>query len=187
MTTADLYAALATANTEITDPVKNAHADAGNYGYTYATLDQVLSHVRPILAKNGLSVVQDVHNDDAAIFVTTSLLHASGEYLTFGPISWPAVPKMQDFGAVVSYARRYGVLAALGIATAEDTDAAGITADTVQVPNRLRGPAGRQAARDVSKPASEKSVNLLRVQLDAHGLWHPGPVDIHVDPGHRLL
>lgn len=183
--TTELYAALAKANTEITDPVKNAYADAEKYGYAYASLDQVLGHVRPILAKNGLSIVQDVHNDADGIYITTTLLHASGASLAFGPISWPPVSKMQDFGAVATYARRYGVLAALGIATAEDTDAAGIDATTtgtgVDVPGHLRGPAARQAARDVSKTCSSRQLGLIKQLMDAHNLSEallPDAVDI---------
>lgn len=171
--TPELCAALAAANAEITDPTKNAHANAGQYGYTYATLDQVLSHIRGPLAKNGLSVVQDIRNDDVTVFVVTYLIHASGDYLEFGPISWPAVSKMQDLGSVISYARRYAVLAALGIATAEDTDAAGIVSEprgTVEVPARLSGPAARQYARDVSKPASPKQVGYAKKLMRAHGI-----------------
>jgi hypothetical protein len=169
---AELYAALAAANTEITDPKKNAQANAGQYGYAYATLDEVLGHVRPILAKNGLSIVQNIRNDDTGIYITTTLLHASGEHLEFGPIAWPPVSKMQDFGAISSYGRRYSVMAALGIAAGgDDTDAAGI-----ETGKRHPSQSGSRAVRaeyvaaggDVSGPCTPKQVGMINRLMAAH-------------------
>ena len=154
MSNADLLAALAKANTELTNPKKDAKADAGQYSYKYATLDSILAHVRPILAAHGLSIVQDVQITDHKVAVTTYLMHASGDWLTFGPLTGPAGSSWQQVGGGITYARRYALTAALGIAADEDTDAQwpAVPKSTpavkaspagVKVPGGMTGPAKR--------------------------------------------
>ena len=118
---ADVYAALAAVNQEVVNPHKDGR---GNYG-TYLTLDTLLDYVRPIYAKHGLSVLQDVTTDPDtdALSVRTIIAHTSGECVTFGPVTGPAGPSWQALGGAVSYARRYALLAALGVAGGDDDDA----------------------------------------------------------------
>lgn len=121
---ANIGAALATAMGEI----ENASKDKSGYGYKYADLAQVLEIARPVLAKNGLSVIQAPHNDSSGgVAVTTRLLHCSGEWLEETLILPVEVTKnlstAQACGVVITYARRYSLAAMLGIAQ-EDTDAA---------------------------------------------------------------
>ena len=56
----ELYTALAKANGTIKNPTKDAQ---GNFG-SYLTLDALLEAVRAPLAAQGLSIVQDVTDDD---------------------------------------------------------------------------------------------------------------------------
>jgi hypothetical protein len=115
----EVHAALAVVNAQLTNPNKDGR---GNYG-TYLTLDNLLDHVRPTLAASGLSVVQDVTTHDDTVSVVTHILHSSGESIAFGPLTGPTGPNWQTLGGAVTYARRYALLAALGVAGGDDDDA----------------------------------------------------------------
>jgi hypothetical protein len=95
----------------------------------YASLDAILAMVRPILAKNGLAVIQFATGDGTFASVTTTLLHESGEYIESDPlIIKPIKLDAQAIGSAISYARRYTLNSMLGIAgTNEDDDANSIS------------------------------------------------------------
>jgi hypothetical protein len=136
----EVHAALAVVNAQLTNPSKDGR---GNYGQ-YLTLDNLLDHVRPTLAASGLSVVQDVTTHDDTVSVVTHLLHSSGESIAFGPLTGPTGPNWQTLGGAVTYARRYALLAALGVAGGDDDDAQHHTDTTPAEPfrrgNRTQAP-----------------------------------------------
>lgn len=96
----------------------------------YADLAAAIEATEPALLENGLIISQFPHNEGERIGALTILLHESGEFMqdTFTlPIS---KQDAQTGVAAVTYARRTGYLAILGVA-AEDDDgnaAAGNTA-----------------------------------------------------------
>ena len=92
----------------------------GHYTYSYADLDDTLSYVRPILARFGLAALQDVTENGRGIGVTTRLIHCSGGVMTFGPLPMDGGGNPQAIGSAITYARRYSLLAALGLATEDD-------------------------------------------------------------------
>lgn len=95
----------------------------------YADLAALVSVSREPLAKNGLCSDQDVETvfrgEDqivSGVYVTTTITHASGQWKQFTPIYIPCVkPDAQGIGSAITYGRRYGLAAALGLA-AEDDD-----------------------------------------------------------------
>ena len=119
----ELYAALAKAHTELTNPKKDSKAELGQYSYKYASLGAILDHVRPVLAKHGLSIAQNVEMHEGRVEVTTLLTHAAGGLLSFGPIVGPTGNTWQTLGSGITYGRRYALTAALGIAAEDDDDA----------------------------------------------------------------
>lgn len=118
-----IHEALVAALAQLSNPVKDAKADTGRFSYTYATLPAILDLVRPILAAHGLAVTQDVAIADGALMVTTTLRHVSGDRVDFGPIVGRAGADWQALGSAITYARRYALTAALGIAADDDDDA----------------------------------------------------------------
>lgn len=106
--------------------VNNVSKDKSGYGYKYADLAQILDVVRPLLAKHGLSVVQMPGKSDSGVTVSTMVLHNSGQWIkseTQLPMDTAAkMSAAQAAGSVITYARRYALAAALGIAQ-EDDDA----------------------------------------------------------------
>lgn len=121
----ELAGALAKAQGEM----KAAAKDAKNphLGNRYADLNSVWDSCREPLSRNGLSLVQlTVDAPDGFIGVHTMLLHASGQFLgstLFLP--WASAKGLSDaqaFGSGLTYARRYGMSATLGIVSDDDTD-----------------------------------------------------------------
>ncbi len=132
-----LAAALVAAMTEVRNPSRDAKANAGSYGYTYLTYDALSDHLRPILARHGLAWVHPVWNDDGHVMVSTTIIHASGESIEFGPLTWPALPKVQDFGGLISYLKRYSLISTFGMGAGDDDD--GKAANDANPPSSQQG------------------------------------------------
>jgi hypothetical protein len=106
----------------------NAKGDPYEYEYSYADLSDTLQAVTPGLSANGLCVLQFVGVEDV---LTTRVMHESGEWLEDSmclPIArvdkngMPVAVTAQVLGSAITYARRYALSAALGIATEADDD-----------------------------------------------------------------
>ena len=118
--TAKVCAALVAAQADLRNPPKDKTANTGTYSYKYADLASILDLVRPILAKHGLAIAQDVVMEDGRLLIYTRLIHSSGECLDFGPLAGSVGTSWQQTGGGITYARRYALQAILGIAADED-------------------------------------------------------------------
>jgi len=96
----------------------------GSFTYTYADLATVIAAVRPVFAKHGLAVTQSAVDADEGVGIVTRIIHKGGWTETYGPTVVPFTGDARSAGGAITYARRYGLTAALGIATDDDTDAA---------------------------------------------------------------
>lgn len=125
----DLISALSKAVDElplwITKDAKGAHG-------RYATLKVILSVVRPVLHKHGIRIRQGANPSwtldgggvkGRLVPVYTDLIHASTGQTDRTIIEIP-VTKLDAMamGSALQYGRRYGILAALGLATDEADD-----------------------------------------------------------------
>jgi hypothetical protein len=119
-----LAAAWVAAAADLGNVTKNHTAQAGPMRYSYADLAAVLGEVRPVLAAHGLVVTQSASSGDDEVIVHTTLLHKSGQFVTAWPFRLAAGKTAQQAGSAVTYARRYALLAVLGLG-AEDDDGAG--------------------------------------------------------------
>lgn len=91
----------------------------------FAPLDSIIEMLRPILPKHGLSFIQFTDTDDIGIIVETVIAHESGEWIS-GRLKMPATKQdPQGYGSALTYGRRYGLAAALGIVSDEDVDGDG--------------------------------------------------------------
>lgn len=109
----NLHAAMIAAFAEIKPIDRGAEGQIQNRRYAYATLADILAHVRPILAAHGLAVYQPPiqRRDEATgtLFVgcATEIMHTSGEYRRSEfAIACPNETP-QGMGSVLTYARRY--------------------------------------------------------------------------------
>ena len=139
MTATTLPEALVAALAELQNPRKDKTANTGAYSYKYADLATILDGVRPVLGRHGLAITQDVQVSDGQMLILTVLHHTSGQSLTFGPIQAAAGRDWQGLGSAVTYARRYALTAALGLAGDEDDDA---IATKPRAITRHQGPTG---------------------------------------------
>ena len=113
-TTGAIAAALAKAHLEIENP----ELDGVNphFKSRFSTLAAVLNAVRKPLAKQGIALMQSVSITDGRVAVTTSLIHASGEWMreTMAfPIATGA--NVQQAGSTVTYLRRYSLISLCAI------------------------------------------------------------------------
>lgn len=99
--------------------VKNAE---GVHNAKYATLGAILLTIRPALKENGLTVFQTMRTDDKVVECTTMILHESGQWMKSLATVTAGGLSPQLFGGAISYVRRYGISAALSIATPDDDD-----------------------------------------------------------------
>ncbi len=132
-----LYGALAKAQGEMSNPIKNREvtvkSDKGSYKFAYATLDSILDIVRVPLAKNGLAMTQTLERREDGMVMCLRLFHASGAHIsTCMPIDSGRVGKMQELGSLMTFARRYQVASFFGLAAEEDDDANGADGNTLQ-------------------------------------------------------
>jgi hypothetical protein len=127
--TAKLDAALAKAQSAFTAVPKNKTAkikskSGAEFSYKYADLADVLGMALPILSKNGIAFSQPLlKTQNAGLRVTTRLRHESGEWTQSDGIGIPEQLTPQEFGAILTYWRRYDGCAMLGVSPDEDTDA----------------------------------------------------------------
>jgi hypothetical protein len=74
----------------------------------------------------GIALVQRTSLDDAGVTVETVFVHESGEMLECGKLHVPAAKHdPQGYGSALTYARRYSLMAACGIAPEDDDGNAG--------------------------------------------------------------
>lgn len=118
-----LAAALVAALAELTNVAKKHTADTGKYGYSFASIADLIADTRPVLAEHGLVALTPVHEHPDGLACTVTILHRSGERLDFGPTPFPNGKDAQSTGSWITYMRRYCLLAALGMG-AEDDDGA---------------------------------------------------------------
>ena len=86
----------------------------------YADLHAVIKSAFPHLSKHGLSVTQGNEMIMGAVCVTTTLMHSSGQWIR-SKVKLPLSKKdAQGVGAAITYGRRYGLSAIVGIAQYDD-------------------------------------------------------------------
>lgn len=126
----NVYQALAAAQSEIRDPKKTRTAKVKSkrtgveFEYKYADLSDALAAIRPALSKHGIASLQTTSITDGQMVLNTILVHGDSDTRTTGSV-YPVCSihgDHQQMGAAVSYARRYALCMAVGVAPANDGD-----------------------------------------------------------------
>src|SRR6516165_2345515 len=139
--------ALAKAQAELENPEKTLTATIPsvfpreeNRTFRYASLASGLEVVRKCLGRHEIATVQAtaIDRDSSFIRLTTTLMHASGEWMAS---DWPVCPVTETaaphrMGAALTYARRYALFTLVGIAGEDDLDAPDLA---VSPPKALNG------------------------------------------------
>lgn len=141
MRTSEQINEIATAMAKAQGALRPAIKDALNPHYQshYADLTSVWEACRAALPEQGLSVWQDVTNDQYGIAVCTRIVHNSGQWFEFGPLVVPlAKQDAHGVGSATSYAKRYALSAAVGVVAEEDDDGNAATRADTSTPTAHR-------------------------------------------------
>lgn len=170
MQRSDSIGKLSKALTAVQSNLKPASKDADNpfFKSKYADLNSVWDAARELLGKNGLSVIQgNSVGLDNTVIVETILAHESGEWVQSELCLPLAKHDPQGVGSAVTYGRRYGLAAIVGIVADIDDDG-----------NHASGKSnGGQAAQQKTPPAKpptnieilQREIQLACKALNAEG------------------
>jgi len=128
----------------------------------YVALDGCIESVIDALNSNGIALLQPTHEDETGVTVETLFLHESGEMLSGGKLHVPA-PKQdpQGYGSALTYARRYSLMSACGIAPEDDDgNAASTTRRTPDAASILRS-ISNAATLEILKANYEAAMQML--------------------------
>ena len=107
----------------------------------YADLSACVEAVIDALNDNGIAMIQKCYDCNTGIMVETVFIHESGEMLECGILQVPASKQdPQGYGSALTYARRYSLMAACGIAPEDDDgNAASKQKSPIITPNQNAG------------------------------------------------
>jgi len=109
-----VQASLAPAKRDSTNPYYNS---------TYADLSSVWESCRVLLSKNGLCVIQGNRvGAESTLIVETLLIHESGQWVQSELCLPLSKNDPQGVGSAMTYGRRYGLAAIIGIVADADDD-----------------------------------------------------------------
>lgn len=87
----------------------------------YANLSACVEAVVDALNNNNIFLMQPTHPCDDGVIVETVFIHSSGEQISSGKLHVPATKHdAQGYGSALTYARRYSLMSACGIAPEDD-------------------------------------------------------------------
>jgi hypothetical protein len=149
---------------EVKNPPKRRDAEVATksgakYHYKYASLDDVLEVVKPVLEKHELALEQEVYTDDfGRLALATRIVDCkTGEIVKqASELAVPMPDDMHDLGKAVSYMRKYALAPLFGVAAEEDKDA------NVQMRTRRK-------AEQPPQPTLAKELAELIAEFDAAG------------------
>jgi ERF superfamily len=164
-----LATALAKAQAEIVNPEKSLTATIvspfpreGRRTFRYASLSTGLDIVRKCLGQHEIATVQStaIDRDSGLIKLTTTLVHASGEWISS---DWPVCPASETaaphrMGAALTYARRYALFTLVGIAGEDDLDAPELAVQSVP-PSLQNGPPAKTGSNGQMQAATAKTLH----------------------------
>ncbi len=167
-----LAAALAKAQAEIVNPEKSLTATIespfpreGQRTFRYASLSTGLDIVRKCLGQHEIATVQStaIDRESGLIKLTTTLVHASGEWVSS---DWPVCPATETaphrMGAALTYARRYALFTLVGIAGEDDLDAPDLAVQSVSPSPQNGPPATKTGSNGQMPPATAKTLEAPR-------------------------
>jgi hypothetical protein len=104
----------------------------------YVDLAGCVEAVLDALNNHGFALIQKTHDCENGVKVETIFMYESGEQISGGVISVPADKQnAQGYGSALTYARRYSLMAACGIAPEDDDGNAAMKGPAVKPPENI--------------------------------------------------
>ena len=138
--------------------------------YTFSDIADVVKVTRPVLAEHGLVALTPVHEHGSGLACTVTILHTSGGRLDLGPFPFPIGRDAQATGSMVTYHRRYALVAALGMAAGDDDDGAAAQPRLEPDAPPIPVPGFRSSLMAATEKLSDTERGLLRDWLAESGL-----------------
>ncbi len=148
----------------------------GGREYKYADIHDVLKAVIPVLSECKLSLIQSLEEVEGKSWLVSTLLHESGQkienripVMVTGPMlkgGGYGQVSMQSVGTALTYSRRYGASALLGVQSDEDTDGTEGRSTEPRVPDEYKNTLIMDAMVRLKKfPDFEKEIKA-KMSLD---------------------
>lgn len=136
----------------------------------YADLSACVEAVIDSLNNNGIYLMQLTDEHEGGVKVSTTFIHESGEQLSGGTLFMPATKHdAQGFGSALSYARRYSLMAACGIAPEEDDGNHATKTAPVAAPKAMPKPVAKTPEAPPPAPPAKMGnvVNQWQLKVSA--------------------
>ena len=192
-----LAAALAKAQAAISNPEKSLTATIispfpreGSRTFRYASLSAGLDLVRKCLGQHEIATIQAtrIDTDSGLIKLTTTLVHASGEWVSsdwpVSPITDTATP--HRLGAALTYARRYALFTLVGIAGEDDLDAPDLPSGNAIPALQPTLPGAEQPTSQVHENAQNAAGRTERSARGRPRLPQPRPPALPLEASNNL-
>lgn len=151
--TNELFKALSAFQKEVKQPKKDA--DNPFFKSKYVPLENVVEVIHEAASKHGLSEITYPAQNDTSVGVGVIITHSSGQYVKLPPVLLkPDKNTPQGIGAAITYARRYALSSAFGIASETDDDA-----------NSISGHDSKPTQKPKVEVASTPQIKALRASL----------------------
>lgn len=175
----ELAVAMCKAQAEMHNPAfdaKNPH-----FKSNYASLASVRSAVVPVLAKHGVSVMQDLVSTEEGVKCVNLVMHQSGEWIETEGITVPVDRRnAHGMGSASTYARRFSLMALVTVVgdTDDDGNTAVAAAPEKPAPKAI---SATQGALD-SLPAEEQDYirELAMTVVDVLNNDSPAAANLHI-------
>lgn len=138
---------------------------------SYAPLPEVMQSVQPLLAKHKLAVSQFMTSLNGESALRTILIHESGQFIEDVSPLLLAKTDPQGQGSAVTYARRYGLMAVLGLVADEDDD--GNAASTPSAPRTTQTASTapvKSEPKTTGNRASVKQLGFIKANFGKLGI-----------------
>lgn len=163
MKRSDSIGALAKALVSFQASVKQPKKTATNphFRNSYVPLDNVVDSIHETAPLHGLAYVQETLVDNERAGVLTMIVHESGEWMEFDPFLLPIGQKAtpQAVGSAITYARRYSLSTAFGLASETDDDANSASDNAQQNPSKQQP---RKQAPPNEPKATQTQIDVLK-------------------------
>lgn len=144
----------------------------------YADLGAIIEAIRPVLADNGLSFTQLPLVDSGVMTLETTIMHASGEWIS--SVQSVAIGEekglsfVQSMGKAITYLRRYALASMFGVYADEDDD--GNESVTKAAPKKATPESNGQPAQpEPAAPVGPPMTDGQRKRLHGLGSTAYGP------------
>ncbi|XJS09877.1 ERF family protein [Aerococcaceae bacterium WGS1372] len=155
--TKNIFKALADFKKQFRQPLKDANNPF--FKSKYVPLENVVHSIDQVAPSVGLSYFQStVSNDQGQAGVITVITHESGEYIEFDPLFLKADKlTAQGMGSAITYARRYSLSSAFGIASDIDDDGNHASGN-----NTTHKPEHSNQGREISEPTKSEALTKAK-------------------------